>query len=88
MDLGSLLRVIHSGLTSNLWGLACPFYCGPSGIPSLVLAFLFGFLCALCCVAVLLFTFCWPVLSEHQATPRRSPSSAALRLRQYVDARR
>ena len=36
------LTVIHQGATSNLWGLACPFYCTSPGVGALLACFLAG----------------------------------------------
>ena len=88
MDFGGLLRLLHSGVTTNFWGLGCPAYCGASSLPALALAFVLGFLFA-ACLAAWIFFHVW-LHERPPASPRGfSPSTAAvLRLRQYVDARR
>ena len=37
MDIFRVAGIVHSGLSSGLWGLACPFYCSPSTIPVILL---------------------------------------------------
>lgn len=42
-SLSSALDFIRVGIETNLWGLACPFHCGPPSSAALGLAFLSGF---------------------------------------------
>ena len=88
MDFVNLFRFVHSGVSSNFWGLGCPFYCGPSSFAALALAFILGFGCAAGLAAWALF-YLW-VHNHFNPGPSSSapPSATALRLRQYVDARR
>ena len=88
MDLGSVLKVLHSGVTTNFWGLGCPAYCGASSLPALALSFLLGFLCAAGLAAWISLHIWLHVrpLSSSPAGPS-PPGAAALRLREYVNAR-
>ena len=40
--LAGALTLAHQGLQTNLWGLACPFYCTSPGVGALLACFLLG----------------------------------------------
>jgi len=51
-----LVEFARLAVSSNLFGLGCPFYCGPSSISSILLALILGFaLGFLTCLAI----FCY-----------------------------
>ena len=62
-----LLRIGHQGLVSNLWGLACPFYCTSPSAGSFVAFLLSGFILGCICGAV--FTY-WVLAGGIPAFPR------------------
>ena len=82
MDFLRFAQVVHSGLSSGLWGLACPFYCQPSSLPTLGLAFVLGWLCGIFCT--LLAT--WWLCSLPVAPGTASQSSPSSRLGGYLHA--
>ena len=89
MDFGGLIRLVHSGVSTNFWGLGCPFYCGPSSFAALALSFICGFpLASFLAVWISFHIWISGRPAAHPAPGSPSPSAAALRLRQYVDARR
>ena len=73
LEASSVLGVLVQGLRSNLWGLACPFYCtGPS--VSLALSFfLLGFLCGCGLCAWFLLRWHCPVAFLHTPSCCISP---------------
>ena len=50
-----ILRLGHQGLVSNLWGLACPFYCTSPSAGSFVAFLLSGYI--LGCISGAVFTY-------------------------------
>ena len=38
-----VVQLAQAAVSSSLFGLACPFHCGPVSLPSLALSFLLGF---------------------------------------------
>ena len=47
------IEFLQVALHSNFFGLGCPFHCGPSSIPSLLLALIIGFALGFCACAFL-----------------------------------
>ena len=53
-----LVEFARLAVSSNLFGLGCPFYCGPSTLPSLLLFLILGFaLGFLTCLAIICYLY-------------------------------
>ena len=61
MDLAlSAARLVHQGASTQLWGLACPFYCSAPGVRGLLAALLLGFILGVAFGAWLIYTYVRP----------------------------
>ena len=80
LELSSAAGLVVQGLRSNLFGLACPFYCASPGIGALLACFLSGLLCGFGLGAWLIFRFdLFPVVSSTSAPPGSSHLSGPSR---------
>ena len=86
-QLGTLAR---DALTANFWGHGCPAHCQGSSIPSILCAFILGFLCG---IILLLCLWIWTFQASPSAIPqipvsfaRRAASDLRSRLRGYRPA--
>ena len=78
LEIQPLLGFLVQGLRTNLYGLACPFYCTGPSIGLILSAFLCGFLLSAGLFAWLLFRFdLFPACTSncHLNHPPTSPSS-------------
>ena len=66
---GQLVGIAREAQSTNLWGLACPFHCGTSSLPSLFLAFLLGLVLGISITALA----CFWILHCPLASPASSP---------------
>ena len=83
-----LVEFARLAVSSNLFGLGCPFYCGSSSVPSLLLTLVLGFVLGFCSCALLLFYLYryFSVQLGFSKPPSTSPRpavSGALRLQGY-----
>ena len=61
MDIAlSAARLIHQGASTQLWGLACPFYCSAPGFGGLLAALLLGFILGVTLGAWLVYSYLRP----------------------------
>jgi len=75
IELQSLVGILVQGLRTNLFGLACPFYCQGPSLGLAISSFLLGFLLALALVAWILIRFDFVPITP-SSYPSQSPSSA------------
>ena len=70
LEVPSAVEFVVGGLKSNLFGLACPFYCTPPSLGSLLSSFLIGLLCGVGLCAWVLTRFdLFPALPLRQSAP-------------------
>ena len=77
LEIPPLVGLFVQGLRSNLWGLACPFYCTGPSIGLALSCYLLGFLSGvfLCAWIVLRFDFV-PWVSSTSSVPPQVPPAA------------
>ena len=92
-SLSSALEFVRVGIETNLWGLACPFHCGPPSAAALGLAFLsgfgLGFGAGLVLVILLAFRFgfhlpSWGPSAPDRSRPTPGPPPSLNRIQAYL----
>ena len=73
-----VVQLAQAAVSSNLFGLACPFHCGPVSLPSLALSFLLGLISGIGLVVALLVRF------RHSLWPPAAPAAPSSRLAGYL----
>ena len=74
-------RIWHSGVTTNFWGLGCPFYCTSPALGSYIAFLLLGFIGGTAFGAWIAFTFLAGSYSQQAAEPAAVAPSALIRRR-------
>ena len=83
-----LVEFARLAVSSNLFGLGCPFYCGSSSIPSLLLSLVLGFVLGFCsCLLILFYIYrhcsVFAGFPKPSSTSSRPAASGKLRLQGY-----
>ena len=78
LEASALISLVVQGLRSNLWGLACPYYCPGPSISLAVACFLCGLLSGVAlCAWFLLRSDLFPFAASTPASPGQSPPASA-----------